>query len=46
MIDLRVFSNSGIGCQALHDVPAGFTVLSVVICALAVESHEVVHIRA
>ena len=31
----RLFSNSGIGCQALRDVPAGFTVLSVAICALA-----------
>ena len=26
----RLFSNSGVGCQALRDVPAGFTVLSAV----------------
>ncbi len=26
----RLFSNSGIGCQALRDVPAGFTVFSAV----------------
>ncbi len=26
----RLFSNSGIGCQALRDAPAGFTVLSAV----------------
>jgi hypothetical protein len=26
----RLFSNSGVGCQALHTVPAGLTVLSAV----------------